>query len=124
MICVIRSQHYLLLPVKLLNEDPENLKPQQVKQLSQIIHRTSKKLLDQLNEVVDWAKKQSAKKTNFNPRKIRLFDGVLTITFDLFTSKCLSKRNPITKQNTKRYLCKGRFVNAAVYRAKPGYQRH
>jgi len=58
-----------------LNEDPENLKPDQVKQLSQIIHRTSQKLLDQLNEVIDWAKKQS-KKTNFTPEKIRLIDGI------------------------------------------------
>jgi len=58
-----------------LSEDPENLRPEQVKQLSQIIHRTSQKLLDQLNEVIDWAKKQS-EKTNFNPRKIRLIDGI------------------------------------------------
>jgi len=57
-----------------LNEDPENLSPGQVKQLSQIIHRTSNKLLNQLNEVIEWAKKQSSK-TSFNPQKIRLATG-------------------------------------------------
>ena len=58
-----------------LNEDPENLPPHQVKQLSQIIHRTSKRVLDQLNDVIDWAKKQSDG-TNFNPEKIKLADGI------------------------------------------------
>ena len=58
-----------------LNENPEDLTPLQIQQLSQIIHRTSHKLLDQLNEVVEWAKKQS-EKTNFNPEKIRLADGI------------------------------------------------
>jgi len=58
-----------------LNEDPENLSPAQIKQLSQIIHRTSQRLLAQLNDVVEWAKKQS-QKTNFNPEKIHLFEGI------------------------------------------------
>jgi signal transduction histidine kinase len=57
-----------------LNEAPENLNPGQIKQLSQIIHRTSNKLLNQLNEVIEWAKKQS-RKTSFNPQKVRLADG-------------------------------------------------
>lgn len=57
-----------------LSEDPENLSPGQVKQLSQIIHRTSNKLLNQLNEVIDWAKKQS-RKTSFNPQKVKLANG-------------------------------------------------
>ena len=57
-----------------LSEDPEKLSPGQVKQLSQIIHRTSNKLLNQLNDVIDWAKKQS-RKTSFNPQKIRLAEG-------------------------------------------------
>jgi signal transduction histidine kinase len=58
-----------------LNENPENLSPSQVKQLAQIINRTSYKLLDQLNEIIEWAKKQS-EKTNFNPEKICLADGI------------------------------------------------
>jgi signal transduction histidine kinase len=58
-----------------LNEDPESLAPRQIKQLSHIIHRTSHKLLEQLNEVIDWAKKQS-ERTNFNPEKVNLFGGI------------------------------------------------
>ncbi|MCC8426341.1 hybrid sensor histidine kinase/response regulator [Mucilaginibacter sp. UR6-11] len=58
-----------------LSEDPESLSPGQVRQLSQIIHRTSNKLLSQLNEVIEWAKKQS-QKTSFYPERIRLADGI------------------------------------------------
>jgi two-component system sensor histidine kinase/response regulator len=58
-----------------LNEDPENLTPRQIRQLSQIIHNTSNKLLHQLNEVIEWAKKQS-QKARFNPEKIGLSDGI------------------------------------------------
>ncbi|MFI5162959.1 MAG: response regulator [Sphingobacteriales bacterium] len=58
-----------------LNEGPETMEPKQLKQLSQIIHRTSHRLLDQLNEVVEWAKKQS-EKTNFNPEKVNVFEGI------------------------------------------------
>lgn len=65
----------LLASASKLNEDPENLSAHQVKQLSNIIHRTSRKLLEQLNEVVDWAKKQN-ERTNFNPEKIRLAQGI------------------------------------------------
>jgi two-component system sensor histidine kinase/response regulator len=58
-----------------LSEEPENLSPAQVKQLAQIIHRTSNKLLNQLNEVIDWAKKQS-EKTSFYPEKVHLAVGI------------------------------------------------
>jgi len=58
-----------------LSEDPESLSATQVKQLSQIIHRTSNKLLNQLNEVIDWAKKQS-QKTSFFPEKMQLANGI------------------------------------------------
>lgn len=65
----------LLASAGKLNENPENLSAHQVKQLSNIIHRTSRKLLEQLNEVVDWAKKQN-ERTNFNPEKILLAQGI------------------------------------------------
>ncbi|MBW4889979.1 hybrid sensor histidine kinase/response regulator [Mucilaginibacter sp. HMF5004] len=65
----------LLASSKKLNEAPDKLSAGQVKQLSNIIHRTSNKLLDQLNELIDWAKKQS-QKVSFNPESIRLIDGV------------------------------------------------
>jgi signal transduction histidine kinase len=65
----------LLASSEKLSDDPETLSTSQVKQLSQIIHRTSKRLLDQLNELIEWAKKQS-NKTNFNPERIHLIDGI------------------------------------------------
>jgi signal transduction histidine kinase len=65
----------LLIASDKLNDDPESLNPAQIKQLSNIIHRTSNKLLNQLNDVIEWAKKQS-KKANFNPEKIRLDVGI------------------------------------------------
>jgi signal transduction histidine kinase len=43
--------------------------------LAGIMHRTSNKILDQLNELVDWAKKQR-EKTNFNPEKLQLYKGI------------------------------------------------
>jgi len=58
-----------------LSEAPENLSPGQVSQLAQIIHRTSNKLLNQLNEVIEWAKKQS-QKTSFYPERIWLAEGI------------------------------------------------
>ncbi len=58
-----------------LSEDPENMEPPMIKQLAKIVHRTANRLLDQLNEVIDWAKKQS-EKTNFNPKKLRLSNGI------------------------------------------------
>ncbi|TSD62886.1 hybrid sensor histidine kinase/response regulator [Inquilinus sp. KBS0705] len=58
-----------------LSENTESLTPSQVKQLSQIIHRTSNKLLNQLNEVIDWAKKQT-QRSSFNPQRIKLTSGI------------------------------------------------
>ncbi|MCJ8211457.1 hybrid sensor histidine kinase/response regulator [Mucilaginibacter sp. RS28] len=58
-----------------LNDDPEHLSNKQLKQLSGIILRTSKRILTQLNEVVEWAKEQH-EKTNFNPQRIRLSKGI------------------------------------------------
>ncbi len=58
-----------------LKENPESLSPNQVKQLSQIIHNTSTKLLNQLNEVINWAKQQS-QKVSFNSEALCLFDRI------------------------------------------------
>jgi two-component system sensor histidine kinase/response regulator len=53
----------------------DNLSLAQVKQLSQIIQRTSTKLFGQLNEAIEWVKKQS-KQISFNPEKICLREGM------------------------------------------------
>lgn len=88
-----------------LNEDPANLEARQVKQLAHIIHRTSQKLLAQLNEVVDWAKKQS-KKTNFNPEKIHLFEGIDT-SLELLKPNAFQKEIKLENKTPK-----GIFVSA------------
>jgi len=58
-----------------LDRDAEKLKPEQVRMFSGIINRTSQKILNQLNELVDWAKEQR-EKTHFNPQKFELHRGV------------------------------------------------
>jgi signal transduction histidine kinase len=88
-----------------LSDDPENLDPGKVKQLSQIIHRTSNKLLDQLNEVIDWAKKQS-EKTNFNPEKMRLAEGI-DESLDLLKPNAAHKKIRLENKTPK-----GIFVKA------------
>jgi signal transduction histidine kinase len=65
----------LLIASGKLSEEPESLTTTQIKQLAQIVHRTSNKLVNQLNEVIEWAKKQS-KKANFNPEKVHLIMGI------------------------------------------------
>jgi signal transduction histidine kinase len=58
-----------------LNRDIERLGPGDVKNLSNIIHRTAHKIVQQLNELVDWAKQQR-EKTSFTPVKINLLEGM------------------------------------------------
>jgi len=65
----------LLLSSKNLNSNIERLETGDIKKLAHIIYRTSNKILDQLNELVDWAKKQR-EKTEFNPERIHLIKGI------------------------------------------------
>jgi len=46
--------------------------------------------LDQLNEVIDWAKKQS-EKTNFNPEKMRLAEGI-DVSLELLKPNAAQKK--------------------------------
>lgn len=58
-----------------LNRDVRNFSPDAIEQFTSIISRTSKRILDQLNELVEWAKQQQ-EKTRFNPKKIHLLKKV------------------------------------------------
>lgn len=58
-----------------LSRDIEKLATGDIKNLSNIIHRTAHKIVQQLNELVDWAKKQR-EKTSFTPQKINLLKGM------------------------------------------------
>ncbi len=87
-----------------LSDDPEKLDPAKVKQLAQIIHRTSNKLLDQLNEVIDWAKKQS-EKTNFNPEKLRLAEGI-DVSLELLKPNATQKKIRLENKTPKNIFVK------------------
>ena len=95
----------LLVSSARLNEDPEGLDKKLLTQLSEIIYRTSHRLLDQLNEVVEWAKKQS-EKTNFNPSKINLFEGIAE-SLELLKPNASHKEIKLENKTPK-----GIFVNA------------
>jgi signal transduction histidine kinase len=65
----------LLASSENLSRDAVRLKPEQINMFAGIIHRTSHKILDQLNELVNWAKEQR-EKTNFNPQDLHLQQSI------------------------------------------------
>lgn len=65
----------LMVSSEKLYAGAENHTPKNISTLSTIIHSTSKKILQQLNELVEWAKKQQDK-TNFKPEAMHLFNGM------------------------------------------------
>lgn len=54
-----------------LLRDAEKLRPEQITMFAGIINRTSRKILGQLNELVEWARGQHGK-TNFRPENLHL----------------------------------------------------
>lgn len=76
----------LMITSDKLSRDTENSK---VSPLAKIIHRTSHKILDQLNELVEWAQMQR-EKTTFNSEKLHLVLGV-DQSLDLLKANALQK---------------------------------
>ncbi|MGV3685546.1 MAG: hybrid sensor histidine kinase/response regulator [Daejeonella sp.] len=76
--------------------------------LATIIHRTSNKILEQLNELVNWAKNQR-EKTSFNPVSIQLRTG---IDVSLEILKTNSNQKDIVLENNIR---ENVFVKADVF---------
>lgn len=95
----------LLASSENLNRDIEKLRPDQIKMFSGIINRTSNKILDQLNELVEWAKNQR-EKVNFQPEKLHLTQGI-NESLDLLRANALQKQ--ITLENNTE---EGIYVNA------------
>ena len=60
----------LISSSRILLNNLNDLNKNEVKQFSEVIFRTSEKMLDQLNNLVNWA--QSQKKKVFNPEKLQL----------------------------------------------------
>src|SRR5258708_6803528 len=79
----------LLISSKNLNDNLENINPKEIKLLAGVIHRTSNKILQQLNELVEWAKKQR-EKTNFKPEKLQLVQGI-NESLDLLKANAFQK---------------------------------
>ncbi|MES2133709.1 MAG: hybrid sensor histidine kinase/response regulator [Bacteroidota bacterium] len=65
----------LLASADTLTRDADRLQPNQIRLFSGIISKTSRRILSQLNELVDWAKNQR-EKTTFRPEKLHLRQGV------------------------------------------------
>jgi PAS domain S-box-containing protein len=61
----------LLSSSEILKERIETLSKEEISEFSSIIHRTTSRLLNQLNDLTDWAKTQHHKNL-FNPRELRL----------------------------------------------------
>jgi len=79
----------LLLASENLNQDIENTAAEDIKMLAGLIHETSNNILQQLNELVDWAKKQR-EKTNFSPEKLQLANGI-NESWDLLKTNAIQK---------------------------------
>lgn len=80
----------LMVSSEKLYSGAENHTPKNITTLSTIIHSTSKKILQQLNELVEWAKKQQ-EKTNFNPETIHLFKR-MNESLELLNDNAIQKK--------------------------------
>lgn len=79
----------LLLASKNLKKEAGNVSPKELEMLSGIIQRTSNKILQQLDELVEWAKDQR-EKTKFNPEKLQLIRGI-NESFEVLKASAMQK---------------------------------
>lgn len=86
----------LLASSENMSRDAEKLRPDQIKMFSGIINRTSQKILDQLNELVEWAKNQR-EKTDFKPEKLHLAHSI-NESLDLLKTNAAQKNIVLDNQ--------------------------
>lgn len=86
----------LLVSSEKLNKDIHKSSPKEIATLSSIIHRTSHKILQQLNELVEWAKKQHDK-ANFNPEMLHLLEK-MDESLELLKDNAAQKRIKLSNQ--------------------------
>lgn len=79
----------LLASSEQLIKKSDGIKPKELKVFADIIHRTSNKILQQLNELVDWAKQQR-EKSDFKPQKLHLANSI-TESLDLLNTNATQK---------------------------------
>lgn len=90
----------LLATSQKLSKDADKCSPAEIAALSALIHRTSKKILSQLNDLVDWAKKQH-EKTSFKPEPIHLakkIDKALELLKDNAAQKEIALQNQVSRE--------------------------
>jgi two-component system, sensor histidine kinase and response regulator len=86
----------LLVSSELLGNNIEQFNKDGIRQVSNVIHRTANNILSQLNELVDWAKKQRAK-TNFSPTKLQLHKGT-SESLELLKTNAAQKKVKLQNQ--------------------------
>jgi two-component system sensor histidine kinase/response regulator len=79
----------LLISSNELSSNTENHNFDNILPLAKIIHRTSHRILKQLNELVDWSQVQREKST-LNPQKLHLF-GAVDESLELLKANALQK---------------------------------
>jgi len=89
----------LLASSEHLNRNADKLHPEQIRIFSGIIKKTSNKILDQLNELVEWAKNQR-EKVSFNPEKINLSNGI-EVSLDLLRPNASQKKIKLENKTPK-----------------------
>ncbi|WP_448700631.1 response regulator [Mucilaginibacter sp. AW1-3] len=95
----------LLASAENMSRDAEKLRPDQIKMFSGIISRTSQKILNQLNELVEWAKNQR-EKTDFKPEKLHLAQSI-NESLDLLRTNAAQKDISLDNQ-----IQDGIYINA------------
>lgn len=120
----------LMVSSEKLYAGAENHTPKSISTLSTIIHSTSKKILHQLNELVEWAKKQQ-EKTNFKPELIHLFNRMnesLELLNDNANQKKINLQNLVPKDiyvsadsQMLRSILQNVVTNAIKYTTHGGY---
>ncbi len=98
----------ILLSSEYLHQNAEKVKKEQLVRISEMIHRTSKEMLQQLNELVDWAMQQRDK-SRFTPTKLELINEV-NQAIELLTS--FANQKQIKLEN---YIQENICVNADEY---------
>ncbi|MDQ7948567.1 MAG: hybrid sensor histidine kinase/response regulator [Pedobacter sp.] len=86
----------ILVSAEFLNKNAQQVTPKQVTSLSNIVHKTAKEMLYQLNELVDWAMTQR-EKSRFSPCKLELRKEI-DQSFELLRSFAKQKKIELENQ--------------------------
>jgi signal transduction histidine kinase len=92
----------ILISAEFMNKQAEKITEKQVLSLSSIIHKTAKEILQQLNDLVDWALKQR-EKSKFSPCKLAI-GNVIDQSFELLNSFANQKKISLIN-DVKREIC-------------------